>query len=440
MIWTLLTQSYWRDEVFRIFMARESLLKIIQLAPFDGQPPFYYFLLHYWIKIFGDGEIATRSLSLIFFELLVFVGYKLAVKLLPKTKFSIIVVVLLVLNPLLLYYGFETRMYMLLILLATSSYYFLWTKKWKLWVVASVLGLYTHNFMIFALVSQFVWLFLNKELTKKIYHYLVLVGLLYLPWIPVVLQQTRLIESNFWIAPLSPQLILFSLAGLLTGYEGTPIALAPFFAVLSILLLISVMLGRLVNKKVWRFLVAWLVLPGLFTFILSALGRSLFITRYLCFLSIPLVFLLALCVYQKNIWWKTTSLIILAVLSIYLTQTLYPTWIKTDIRSTISTVATVARPQDIILTGSLNYFETRYYFERDMQYQARNAELFAKTPSNSYTNSVPIKIYAPGGDIPFFVGKVLIPNEDVIAQIPQDRRVFLVKEGGGFTISLPVQR
>ena len=64
------TQSYWRDEVFRVLMAKYSFVDIIRLTYNDGQPPLYYFLLKFWINIFGDSEIATRTLSLIFFDIM----------------------------------------------------------------------------------------------------------------------------------------------------------------------------------------------------------------------------------------------------------------------------------------------------------------------------------------------------------------------------------
>lgn len=424
MIWTYLSQSYWRDEVFRVFMAKESLFRIIQLAPYDGQPPLYYFLLHFWLKIFGDSEIATRSLSLIFFELLIFLGFKFGERLFPKTRFGFLVSLFLLVNPLLIFYAFEARMYMLFIFLVTWSYYCLWTKKWKLWIFSSLLGLYTHNFMVFVLVSQLVYLFANKQLTKKIWQYLLFIFLLYLPWIPILEQQIRLIESDFWTAPLNFKSVVLGLSGVLTGYEGDPASLIPFFIKLSLFLLIFVILAKAVHKKAWWFLILWLVLPAIFVFLLSYFGRSLFLSRYLSFLSVPLVLLLALSVHQKNIWWKTASFLVLVGLFLYLNQLLFPYRMKNDIHMVASDIATVAKPKDMILTHSLNFFEMEYYF--------------AKFAKDDYTRNIPIKIYTPTGYIPYFVGKVLIPDENVTSQIPQDRRVFVVEKTGRLTIHLPV--
>jgi len=61
-----LVQSLWRDEAFSILLSERSPLWFITKV-FD--PPLYYILLHYWMKIFGESEIATRSLSILGFAL-----------------------------------------------------------------------------------------------------------------------------------------------------------------------------------------------------------------------------------------------------------------------------------------------------------------------------------------------------------------------------------
>ena len=52
-----LTQSFWRDEAFSYFMAKKNISEIIFLTAKDFNPPLYYSILHFWIKIFGGSEI-----------------------------------------------------------------------------------------------------------------------------------------------------------------------------------------------------------------------------------------------------------------------------------------------------------------------------------------------------------------------------------------------
>ena len=55
-------QSLWYDEGFSVYLARMDLGEITARTAADIQPPLYYYLLHGWIQIFGDGEWAVRSI------------------------------------------------------------------------------------------------------------------------------------------------------------------------------------------------------------------------------------------------------------------------------------------------------------------------------------------------------------------------------------------
>src|SRR4051812_33174976 len=72
--------SLWFDEVFSVRAGRISVSDIVILTRGDVHPPLYYLLLHFWMKLFGETEIAVRMLSVIFSVLTVFVVYHLALK------------------------------------------------------------------------------------------------------------------------------------------------------------------------------------------------------------------------------------------------------------------------------------------------------------------------------------------------------------------------
>ena len=66
-----LDAGYWIDEAIAVGIASHEPAEIPALLRQDGSPPLYYLLLHAWIGMFGDGEAATRSLSLLFAALAV---------------------------------------------------------------------------------------------------------------------------------------------------------------------------------------------------------------------------------------------------------------------------------------------------------------------------------------------------------------------------------
>src|SRR4051812_46724049 len=62
--WT--TSHLWLDEALSVNIAKLPITKIPDALRHDGHPPLYYFLLHFWMRAFGDGDIAVRSLSGVF--------------------------------------------------------------------------------------------------------------------------------------------------------------------------------------------------------------------------------------------------------------------------------------------------------------------------------------------------------------------------------------
>src|SRR5437868_8542899 len=62
-----LTSSHlWLDEALTVNIARLPLSRIPDALRHDGSPPLYYLLLHWWIAVFGDGDVAARALSAVF--------------------------------------------------------------------------------------------------------------------------------------------------------------------------------------------------------------------------------------------------------------------------------------------------------------------------------------------------------------------------------------
>src|SRR5665213_2150009 len=55
--------ALWLDEALTVDRARLPLSMIAGSVKQDGAPPLYYYLLHIWMEIFGDSNLATRSLS-----------------------------------------------------------------------------------------------------------------------------------------------------------------------------------------------------------------------------------------------------------------------------------------------------------------------------------------------------------------------------------------
>ena len=56
----------WLDEALSVNIARLPLGDMLEALRHDGHPPLYYLLLHGWMEVFGEGDVAVRALSGIF--------------------------------------------------------------------------------------------------------------------------------------------------------------------------------------------------------------------------------------------------------------------------------------------------------------------------------------------------------------------------------------
>lgn len=199
-------EGLWRDEAFSLFLAEKSLGEIITLTVLDFNPPLYYFLLHFWIGLFGTSELAMRSLSALFYIVGVFAVYEIFRLVLKKTHLqTAFYTALFAFNPILIYYAFEARMYTMLLCFSLVSTYFLLKKQPMAYLLVLIAGLYTHYFMILVLISQFIFIVLMEIKDKKSFHknkiivYQFVAGLLFLPWAVYFLSQNANINGEFWI-------------------------------------------------------------------------------------------------------------------------------------------------------------------------------------------------------------------------------------------------
>lgn len=240
---TAMDTSYWIDEGIATGIARYPLWDIPNRLLLDGSPPLYYMLLHLWEAAFGTSELATRSLSLVATLVAIPVAWVMA-RAIAGARAAWIAAILAAGHPFLTYYAQETRMYALVSLEALvlgGALVLVFAQRRRRWIPAAVLAgaalLYTHNWGIFALMSSFAAALLvvltgPREQRRGAILDGVLVygaiGLLYLPWVPSLLQQ-----ASSTGAPWSRQpgiANLFSAIVVPFGYRWTGIFLAVIVA------------------------------------------------------------------------------------------------------------------------------------------------------------------------------------------------------------------
>lgn len=297
-----LNQSVWFDEAYSIMVAKQPVAEIIRLASLDTHPPLYYILLSGWGGVFGWGELALRSFSVlamggavVFAGLLLkrFFGMRITLISLPFVMFA----------PVLLRYGFEIRMYALASLIGIAATYVLLRafdarKSSQVWLLYGLyallvaLGMYTLYYTALLWAAHLVWLLWRGYSTKDpfikakwLWAYLVSF-VLFLPWLPTFLNQI----NNGALASISQSMTLDNLIGVVSFsfvYQpvwqlGPVMSLAIVFALLMTSYL-SIRAFRVVTKaqKPYLLMLACYVVVPIIILTLIGLFRPMYTERYL---------------------------------------------------------------------------------------------------------------------------------------------------------------
>jgi len=198
-------EPLWLDEANSVLIAWKDLPGIVDALSRDGNPPVFYFLLHFWSRIFGSSEAAVRALPALLGVLGVAGVYWAGRIFFPARKrLPIIAGAIAALGPLHIYYSQECRMYTLSPLLGlfalASLHLFLETARLRHLILHAAflaIGLYTHNYFLFLLPAgpAIAWCASGMIERRKAFALAGAAALaalvLYLPWMPILLQQSR---------------------------------------------------------------------------------------------------------------------------------------------------------------------------------------------------------------------------------------------------------
>jgi uncharacterized membrane protein len=154
-------RSIWVDEAISIHQAHMSLGGMIDnLRATDRHPPLHYLILWLTVRLFGDGELATRGPSIIASAALIPAMFVTGRELFDR-RTGLVAAGFVTIAPLVVWYGQEARMYALFMLLGTVA---LWAqvkvlrdgrnRYWVAYAAATIAMLYTHYFAAIPIAIQ----------------------------------------------------------------------------------------------------------------------------------------------------------------------------------------------------------------------------------------------------------------------------------------------
>lgn len=251
---TLTASDLWLDEALTVNISRLPLADLPAALGRDGAPPLYYALLHVWMAMFGDSDLAVRSLSALASALTLPVVW-LVGRRLGGTRAAWGAAFILAVNPFAIRYATEARMYAVVALqvalglLAALRALERPTLGRLAWVAAAAAAvLYTHYWGLYLLIAAGIVLIVRawSEATwrdrlggreGRLLAALAVGAVAWAPWLPTFLDQAAHTGTP-WATPVGPSALITVLGEFGGGSsEGARI--------LSLLLASLVLLGLL---------------------------------------------------------------------------------------------------------------------------------------------------------------------------------------------------
>lgn len=364
-------RDYWYDEAFTGITVRQPLPEMMDIIAGDVHPPMYYLLLRGWTTIFGDGPLDIRAFSVTLGVATITLAYMVMRKWEPRSYLPALAGALIVaINPFLVNYSQEARMYSLVTFLVLLAVYFLTTQRRVAYAAVIALLFLTHYLGSLLILCLFLWDAARHRWTLSwlVRGYLlpVIAGAL---WLPTLFAQFLSSTGGLgWIPAFSltrlPTTIATFLFGAPVGVAGIPPMLGftlhwltnDIVIAVSFSITLAILLG-VTLKKQWDAPLALTALlafmPPLLTLALQQIGMHLYVERYLIGSSIFLILFVTLALSRLGQGW-----LFMGVMSYSLLVAFVQPWPHT---ADLQRLDTSNLPQTVIFTTSFDFTSGRYY-------------------------------------------------------------------------------
>ncbi len=314
--WT--RSAMWLDEALTVDIAKLPLHEIPAALKKDGAPPLYYYLLHFWMQLFGESNLAARALSGVIgvatLPVIWLCGQRFGGRAVGWTA-----LVLMASAPFAVYYSTETRMYALVMLLTGCGFLALQRALTTprpgnlvaLGVVTALL-LYAQYWALYLVGVTGLWLAISIIRNQREPRPWPALGALaagcvaFAPWAPTFLYQAKHTGTP-WAAPPNFAAVINAVTGF-TDNQGSNLASGTnqgrllaliYFAMLALAIFGVGRSGRMVELDLRtqpRARGATFVVVGtLFAAIAGGIiTSSAFSPRYAAVVFLPLILLIAL--------------------------------------------------------------------------------------------------------------------------------------------------
>lgn len=284
-------QSLWLDEAMSVYFVNLGLEKLWEITfVLEPNPPLYYLLLWVWVQLWGQGEIAIRSLSALLGTLSVLPAYLLG-RDLGGSRAGALAGFAALASPFLLWYSQEARSFALLA--ATSAWLLYLTHRASessrarlllLWTLAASLTLYSHVYGAFAFGAAALTLVLTGRgsLPQRLFAGVIPTAT-FAPWIIATLLQS--VAARGWRAPVGPDELVARALMTVTHHD---VLAGPLGWSAVALLCLAAAIGLMSAPPRTRLLLGLAVALPLLSAYAFSFFKPIFAERYIIPIAIPL--------------------------------------------------------------------------------------------------------------------------------------------------------
>lgn len=369
--------SIWQDEAYTITESLKSVPQIIKDSSVDQNPPLYFILIHFWVKIFGISEFGVRSFS-VFFNALATIALFLFAKKHFNAATAVIASILFSFSKLQIYFSLEARSYELVAFLTIFSFNLflnlLQKPSYKSGIslgVINALLIYSHFITGFIVIVQLAFgLFYglipgNKNRISKVIISTAVTLLLFAPWTLNLIANIPK-EGSYWLEKPS----FYNLKGLFIDFSNGKL----MTVLVALLILIGIgyfskkyLRDKKLTQEHYNFilLLSWFIIPVIIDYIVAYI-TPVFLTKYLLYSSIGMYLLIAyiLSVLPENGFYK--NIIIPCLLLIFIGSSKLKIEKTEDWKATSSYIKNTASAEDITyLTDYCIYMPFTYYYDKN---------------------------------------------------------------------------
>jgi mannosyltransferase len=370
--------SFDLDEAWHTYFSQKSLGEILKIAGTDPNGPFFNLLLHFWIKLYGVSEIATRTLSLIFSAATAPLLFTLGKKYF-NTLTGIFGALIFSFSNLHFFFAHNARVYALICFLAALSFLLFFklikTQRYTTFIfliLVNTMLLYTHLTTSFFIAAEGIAALLFFSESRKgvllIILAQVIAGALFLPWI-LLTPYYHQPAHGIWLHPPEWNEVKM----VLYDFCGTENLLNLFIVIFILSLVIRQRSARSSTWKLQLVLLLWFCIPMICSIVVSHTLVPVFMTKYVMTSSLGLFMLIA---YSISLLRVSTGIRFIVIA--YLLLKLYPTigsydFISEDWRTAVREVKKRKTDRTLVIVSPwYMHYPFCYYYNRDYYINTEN--------------------------------------------------------------------